>query len=291
MHEFTIVMAALLMKNLMIYFSKTDSFDNPREGWPNDEATLIKIQIENSLDLGWQPADILLFTNFAYQYGPIQATVFDNSTFFPKELQLMKWVPVSPKFVFITKLFQKKLIKKDELYWLHDLDSFQLEPITDTELALDQYDAGAVNYPNPHLPKLTNYHAGSIFFKASAQDLFTRTVKLMIEKNINPNFPFDDEHAFNRLCNTDSSFKKRIKHLNWRYTIKRWDFERFKDAIKPIKIAHFRPDKIRWSKESGNLRSFDKFTGENEFHVSIIPERMIRIFSRHGIEKSKQVAS
>lgn len=269
------------MKNLIIYFSQTGSFDNPRMGWTNDEGTLIKIQIDNSLDLGWKLEDILLFTNFEYQYRGVKAIVFNNSEFSQKELKLMKCVPESSKFIFTTKLFEKGIInskKEDQIYWLHDLDSFQLEPITDLELELDKYDAGAVNYCNIRISEMVNYHTGTIFFRSGARDIFSKSVKILFEKNTNSMCYFNDENAFNLLCNTDRNMRKRIKDLDWRYTIKRYGFEHCLNAIKPIKIAHLRPDNIR-----GTIRSFDKFTGENDFHVSILPERIIRMFARYGI--------
>lgn len=283
------------MKNLMIYFSSTGSFNNPRKGWPNDENTLIKIQIDNSLDLDWKKEDILLFTNFEYQYGDIKATVFNNSEFSREELELMKQVPEASKTIFAAKMFEKGLIdsnKKDEIYWLHDLDSFQLQPITDSELKLDEYDAGAVNYPIARMPGIVNYHTSTVFFKPSAKDIFLTAVKILFEKNIDPKRPFDDEHALNWLCNTDQNLRKRIKDLGYRYTIKRYQFERYLDAIKPIKIAHLRPNTIRPDKMRGNLRSFDKFVsfslqvGEKELHVSVLPERIIKIFKKHGVESN-----
>lgn len=263
----------------MIYFSKTGSFDNPRPGWPNDEDILIKIQIDNSLDLGWKREDILLFTNFDYQYGGVKATVINNSEFSQKEQDLMKLVPVSSKFVFIAKLFEKGIIKsnnKDEIYWLHDLDSFQLEPITDSELELDKYDIGAVNYPIPDTSYTINYHISTFFFKPSARDIFLKSTELMLKEN---NDSFDDERAINTLCESNPDVLKRIKSLDWRYTIKRFGFEHYLDAVKPIKIVHFRPSWV-----SRDLSSFDKFTGTNDLHVSILPERLIKIFADHGIK-------
>ena len=50
------------MKQLLIYIGPTDKFDDEHE-------VLTKIQIDNSLDLGWKKEDILLVTNFPYEYN------------------------------------------------------------------------------------------------------------------------------------------------------------------------------------------------------------------------------
>lgn len=255
----------------MIYFSQTGSFNNPQPEIINDSNTLIKIQIDNSQGLGWKKEDILLFTNFDYQYGGVKAIVFNNSEFCQKELDLMKRIPVSSKFIFITKLFEKGIIGKNikETYWLHDPDSFQLAPITEKELALDKYDCGLVNY----YPGTTSFTTSSVFFKSDAKDIFLTCINFMYEKE------FDDEHAFNWLCESNPKMLERVKSLDWRYTIKRFGFEHILDAIKPIKIAHFRPSWV-----SGNLSSFDKFVGKNDLHVCLLPEKLINIFANHGIK-------
>lgn len=47
------------MKNLLIYV-------NPRKDWDDETRKLIKLQVDNSLDLGWSSRDIILATNFPY---------------------------------------------------------------------------------------------------------------------------------------------------------------------------------------------------------------------------------
>ena len=54
------------MKNLLIFIS-------PAGGFPKEHEELTKMQIDNSLELGWKPEDILLVTNFDYEYRGIKA--------------------------------------------------------------------------------------------------------------------------------------------------------------------------------------------------------------------------
>jgi len=97
------------MKNLLIYISPTHSFDNPRADLAsNDVPSLVKVQIENSLELGWKKEDILLVTNFAYKYGDIEALVLDDVDFFDRK-------PQASKINAIIKMFEHDLIEADEL--------------------------------------------------------------------------------------------------------------------------------------------------------------------------------
>ena len=89
------------MKNLMIYVSPTGSFDNPRPDLTsNDAGQLAKVQFENSLALGWKKEDILLFTNFDFQYGEMKANVLKDVEFFERKPQVSK-------INAIIKLFEK----------------------------------------------------------------------------------------------------------------------------------------------------------------------------------------
>ena len=79
------------MNNLLIYISPTGSFDNDRPDLAsNDAGQLVKVQIENSLALGWKPEDIMLITNFDYLYGDIKAIVLKDVGFFERKPQATK---------------------------------------------------------------------------------------------------------------------------------------------------------------------------------------------------------
>lgn len=52
------------MKNLLIYTNADKEFSE-------ENKTLVKIHIDNSLELGWDRKDILLYTNFPYEYNGV----------------------------------------------------------------------------------------------------------------------------------------------------------------------------------------------------------------------------
>lgn len=266
------------MKNLMIFFSPTHSFNNPRPDVINDATTLVKVQIDNSFSLGWKKEDILLFTNFDYQYEAVKAIVIKDSEFSRQDIEFIKQKPRFSRFVVIKKLFEKGLInaskgkKREHIYWSHDFDAFQLQPIEESELGLGKSDIGSVDSFADSPRENTSWNTSSFFFKPSSKDIFVRALELMYRENIT------EEAALNQLTLNDESIKKRIKKLNLTYDLKRFHFvERYEKAIKPIKVVHFHP--YYW----GGFRILDKFMGKNSLGVSLITERLSKIFKFHGI--------
>lgn len=246
------------MKNLLIYISPTKSFNNPPQGFRNDATPLVKVQIENSLALGWKVEDILLFTNFNFQYGAVKATVLPDAEF-------VTWWPEASKINAIVELFEKGLIKDDEVYWFHDLDAFQLCPISESELKLGKADMALTDYDEP-----SRWNTSSIFFKKSSIDIFYQIKEVMYQRKI------DEEKALNVLTDNDKNMRKRIKKINVTYSFAPYSSKpcySYKMAYRPIKVAHFHPLYY-----SPNL-----FKEETDPPIPLIPDRLIKIFRYHGI--------
>ena len=125
------------MKNILIFL-------NPKKCFDEESKILVKIQIDNSLELGWKKEDIILATNFHYEYNGIKSLIIDDKYFY-------KPFPVSTKITAIIGLFEMGIIKEEELYWAHDFDVFQLEVITESEIELSETHMGLCKYPN--MPK------------------------------------------------------------------------------------------------------------------------------------------
>jgi hypothetical protein len=258
----------------MIFVSRSHSFETSNNDVINDAPALIKVQIENSLDLGWKKEDILLFTNFEYEDLGIKAFVLKDSEFSKDDLDFLDFRPRSFKFNVINKLFEKNLIPdSEEIYWFHDLDAYQLEPITTDELEMQGRDMASVDCHQAYRANHISWNTCSFFFKSSAKDIFIRTLELAYKNNT------DEESALTQLTIDDVDMRNRIKILDYRYTIKRSDLEeRYLFATKPIKIVHFHPIMIRDS-----TRPIDKFMGENKLHLQLIPSRLVDLFKKQGI--------
>jgi hypothetical protein len=193
------------MKNLLIYISPTGKFDKEHED-------LTKIQIDNSLELGWDVKDLMLVTNFPYEYAGVKAVVLGG------ELNALDGNR-SSKIPAILKLDLT-----DDLYWFHDHDAFQLEPFKNS----------VAGFTDHGWSKLWN--AGSFFFWREDRPLFQKIYETMIERNCN------EQSALTYLWEQGLE----CKMLNITYNLNITDIARnIRRADKPIMVAHFHPHKKR----------------------------------------------
>lgn len=228
------------MKNLLIYINPaTRKFSQEYED-------LTKIQIDNSLELGWQQPDILLATNFEYEYRGVKSIIVGDHQV-PDQNR-------SSKIPAIIELFAKGIIGND-LYWFHDHDAFQLVPL---EVKLDK-DAGFTDHG--HWSKTWN--AGSFFFKPSARDIFLGIQQYMNLRGTN------EQNALTYMWqNNVNGINGRYKLMNSAYNIGIYRIaENLGDAELPFKVVHFHPHK---------RRHLDMFR-------NILPKRLMTIFNNYGI--------
>jgi len=253
------------MKNLMIYISPTHSFNNPNPLLNvNDAGQLVKVQIENNLDLGWKLENILLFTNFKFSYGSINSHVIEDVEFIDKK-------PQTSKINAIVKLFEDGVIKNNELYWFHDLDAFQLQTITESEIQIEQSQIALTDYGR--MPK---WNTGSIFFRSGSKDIFLKIKELVYKKNI------DEERALGILTSNNKGLARRVKKINKTYNFTPFNLRScYKMAIKPIKIVHFHP--LGTVSQMGIEKALDFYMGDNCLGESLLTNRLIKIFKFHRI--------
>ena len=246
------------MKNLLIYINP-DGFDKENE-------KLTKLQIDNSLELGWQVDDILLVTNFFYEYNGVKAHVIDSYYGY------CPFIKTASKVITLEYLLDVNFIGPG-IYWCHDLDAFQLEPITEMELGLDGFDLGLCDYGRKE-----NWQMGSFFFKQAAMDIFKENVS-RIKPGINKaGKVIQDENIM--LDMTRENFKginSRIKRMNITYD---FGMRRVKlcynKAIKPLKVLHFHPN----SKLLNTLAI--AMYGKNEINKPLMNERLINLFKKYA---------
>jgi hypothetical protein len=236
------------MKQILTYVSPQHEF--------NDEHKMaVKIQIDNSLSLGWKPEDIILATNFPYEYNGVKSTIVADECYCESH-----WP--ATKIRTVIELFKKGVIKSEELYWYHDFDCFQLNPMREPEIA----DMGVTNYGR--MPRLCS---ASIFFKIGASDIFYRLFAEVKFGNV------DEERGLARLINRLDEYKERVTHLNITYAFHKFNVVScYNLADKPLIAAHFHltPDK------------YDFYVrGNNKLEMPLIPKRLINIFHKHGFDK------
>ena len=234
------------MKQIMAYIG---------DGFNKEHEMAAKIQIDNSLALGWKPKDIMLVTNFDYEYNGVKAIIVDIAP--------CKYHFPMAKIDVINRLFRRDLIE-DGLYWYHDFDAFELNKIDEQEVIeeMGDSDLGVSNYG-----QCSRLCSASMFFDSGAEDIFD-WLKEECDK-----YKINEEFGFMRIINKHN-LKKRIKRINTSYAFHRFNIVKtYKTSLKPIRVAHFHltPDK------------YDFYVrGNNKLNMPLVPERLINIFHKHG---------
>lgn len=255
------------MKNILIYVNPSKTFFGKETGNFRDCSTLVKIQIDNSLDLGWKKEDILLFTNFDYKYNGVKSIIVDDNNYCP-------FRPLSTKTLTVSYLLNKGMLNKNELHWVHDFDAYQLNEIEESELDMTEADVGLTDYG--WSPK---WCLGSIFFKDSAKDIFNLIKDAIYE------FQTEDERALTHHTRRNTNkIMDRIKKLNITYNfgMRHVDYN-YKIATKPLKVLHFHP--VYTLRDNLPATPLDCFMyGKNDLNMPLMNTRLTKIFNRHGIK-------
>lgn len=250
-----------MMKNLMVY-------TGPQHKFNEEHSILAKIQIDNSLDLGWKGKDILLVTDFPYEYNGVKSLVIKDGVYYDFDKNAAK-VPV------IVYLLNQGILDKGELYWCHDFDAYQNHSIDEAELGLADYDLGLIHYT--YKPE---WQFGSLFFNTSAKDIFE-----LLDNTIRarPHSSRNNEKTLTRLIRNKAIDNKRYKRTNVTYNImKRCLATIYREATKPLKVVHFHP----WDKDAMmNDTALNIFMyGKNRLKIPLMTKRLIKIFHHHGVK-------
>ena len=196
------------MKQLLIYIGPTDKFDDEHE-------VLTKIQIDNSLELGWKPEDIILATNFPWEYRGIKSHVMkgDYSALDGNR---------SSKIKVIHKLLMDRFI--NDVIWFHDHDAFQLERFgaPDADLAITDHGWSHA------------WNAGSFFFNQDSRHVF----ELILDKMGN------ETNEQNALTAIYDDIKPKFLNITYNPNIYQLK-QNIEKADKPLLVAHFHPHKPR----------------------------------------------
>ena len=241
------------MKNILIYTGQSKKFSK-------EDSVLVRIQIDNSLDLSWDKKDILLVTDFPYEYKGISALQVPDGLYYSFDKNANK-VPV------ISYLINQGIIERGEVYWSHDLDAFQNVAFNESELGLRDFDLGLTHYS--YKPE---WQCGSLFFKSSAKDVIELIDATTRAK---PHLSRNNEKTLTKLIKQNAINPSRYKRMNVTYNImKKYLKTIYNEAEKPLKVLHFRP--------SESLEIF--MYGKNRLKMPLMSSRLIKIFNQHGVK-------
>lgn len=249
------------MKNLLI-------FTGPNKRFNAEHSILAKIQIDNSLDLGWKREDVLLVTDFEYEYNGVKSFVIKRDVYYHFDLAASK-LPV------ILHLLNQGVIESKELYWCHDFDAYQNASFSEAELGLTNFDLGLTHYF--YKPE---WQFGSFFFKSSAKDILELLDKTIRER---PHLSRNNEKTLTWLIKHNMIDQKRYERMNVTYNFtKRYIATVYKEAQKPLKVLHFLPSNKDALMTDTALNMF--MYGKNRLKIPLMSDRLIKIFHYHGIK-------
>lgn len=182
--------------------------------------TLLKAQVHNSLDLGWDAKDIIVISNFDFEHMGVHAI----------KTNLNEKCLTGTKLFAMNYVFENKL-DRDEIVWSHDLDAWQNSWFE----APDILDVGATYYAKP------KFNGGSIFWKNTAKDILLKAISIILE-----NQEAKEEPTLNDLFKYE--YEERVTVVNNTYNVGCSGFiERHLRSELPIKVAHFHPyNRIAW---------------------------------------------
>ncbi len=199
------------MKNLLVYLNPKKDFDDLYHRYA-------KIQIDNSL-FYWKPEDIIITTNFPYQYHGIKSLVVPDNL-------ICDFDEKACKINAVIYLLEKGILT--ETTWYHDFEAFQISPIN---VKLDR-DLGLTDYGWKE-----KWNTGSFFFKPEALDIF-RCLRDEVCK-----YKANEEPILWNLYRHDlNSIRSRCQKMNITYNLgKRNIDDNLAIADKPLSVVHFHP--------------------------------------------------
>jgi len=211
---------------------------------------LLGAQIDNSLELGWNIEDIILLTNFDYEFMGVKAIniPFNEFCWTGSKMFGLKW------------FFENNKI--DDIIWAHDLDCWQNIKFECPEIGQD---VGASYYSNP------KFNGGSVFWKSSSKDIIDEIVNRITE-----NKEEKEEPILNKVFKS-KEFRDRVSILNRTYNVGCSGFiPRFNNSLKPIHVCHFHPyNGIAWEMHALDREEL------GEIAVTIRLERLLRKYYKH----------
>jgi len=235
------------MKNLLIYI-------NPEEKFNKEHEILARIQVDNSLSLGWKEEDIIVITNFEWEYNGVKSKPIDGNSF-------CSFRPLSNKTITVAKVLEDGI---NDTYWVHDFDAYQegtLDVVLNKDVAFTNYGWSR------------KWSLGSYFFNKGAKDVFGWIKDTIYDQKV------EDERALVYLTSRNiNDINNRYEKLNITYNFGMRNIAtNYAIADKPLRVIHFHP----WARGINVLHKF--MYGKNELGFPLMTPRLIEIFKYHGI--------
>jgi hypothetical protein len=240
------------MKNVLIYNKISDK---PR--WSNEELfSSFRAQIDISLTRGWKKEDLIIGTNFDFEYKGIKNKPLTD---------ICTTNPFCNKFYGMLEMMENGMLDDD--FWFHDQDAWQLHD--DLDFPEFTGEIGGCTYV--FTPE---WNTCSLFIKKSAANILEFIVNFM---KMNPDYlesVQSDEHVISSLRHGRTEIDEYLSTINNQYNVGRTKMEhRYKAAAKPIFVGGFVPQ---------IPDSVQVFNGENnEMKINLIDDTLDNAFRTH----------
>jgi len=209
------------MKNVIVYNQiKTNNHGANR--WNDgDLFRYFKAQIDNSLRLGWKREDIILGTNFKFDYNRIESYLLTN---------ICEWSGFHNFWYGALELIDKGIINEE--FWLHDHDSWQISPMVFPQFDGDVAGAEYVG--------TREWNCGSIYFNKNCKPTLQYIVDTLEE---NKEVKVSSDEVIIGFLRKNSPIKHKMTSINQRWNVGMTHAQlRHDSAIKPIIVLSFKPD-------------------------------------------------
>lgn len=236
------------MKNVLIY----NRLENKLRYKDDLLHSTLRAQIDNSIEQGWDVNDIILGTNFDFEYKGVKNY---------KLTHICYHNPFYNKFYGMLELMEKGILNDD--FWFHDQDAWQINPIKFPEF---EGEIGGCTYVGT-----SEWNTCSLFIKKTAKDVLKYIVDSM---EMNPTIKVDSDENWIAMLRYNSEIKPYLTTINNQYNVGRTFMEkRYTAAEKPVCVIAFQPQVPE---------SVSVFNGEdNEFKINLINNNLDKIFKTH----------
>ena len=204
------------MKNVMIYNRLDENLRYTDEVLTNS----FKAQIDNSLRLGWKVDDIIIGTNFDFEYNGVKNKPLTN---------VCRYNPFVNKFYGMLELMETGVLSDD--FWFHDQDNWQLHPFGFPEFAGEI--GGCTYVATPE------WNTASLLVKKTSKFVI-EYIKEFCDLNQNPDM-FSDEN-YMAFIRQQPAVTEYLTTLNNTYNVGKTHIQhRFAAATKPIHVIGCQP--------------------------------------------------
>lgn len=237
------------MKNVYIY-----NIVDKHKRYPDDLVyKYLRAQIDNSLRLGWAKDDIIIGSNFDFEYNGVKSvTTKDICTY---NIFCNKWYG-------LRELVKEEVLQEE--FWFHDQDSWQIERF---EFPFFLGDIAACEYVFTD-----EWNTSSVFVNEDSFQTLSSIVDIMDEHS---GHKVDSDENYISHIRKATSLRDRLTTIPNEYNVGKTKFEsRYGNANLPVYICGFKPH----IKDDCVV-----FEGKNDFDVNLIDEDLKRIFIDHNI--------